>query len=143
MAEHRKFTHAICVKIGAKTDAKFECFPAEQWEDGPDGHFRVRLNRRWLNSPEGTGLYYSPESVARLVAGEAFGTVEEYPVPDLPRGSWVRLDGTQTRTRTAPLRAWDGRWYVAVTLHGKGTVWVPTDELGPVNHLEVQRLSLD
>lgn len=139
MAEHRKFDSVICVKKGAKTVVKIERFPAEQWEKSAQGRFRLRINRRWHDGPDGEMVFLDMaqawELAAKLDAGES---VDLVPAPDLPRGTPVRvptrqLDGEQlyevSRTHTTPMRGHDGRWYVNVTLFDKGSVMVAVDTL--------------
>jgi hypothetical protein len=134
MAEKRTFSCSICVKINAKTVAKFECFPAEQWPKGTPGLFRIRRNRAWLGDER---RFLPPERIGQAVAEACFGpAAAPQPRPELPRRSWVRApnagpdaDYDRTRTLTEPIQAMDGRWYVAVTLYGTGMVMVPVDSL--------------
>lgn len=138
MSEHRKHKHAICLKTEAKTEVKFELFPAEQWEDGVAGLFRIRRNDRWIDGPDGSRLFFTLEAAGRLTA-TALGGETKAPAAPLMPGDWVRLDGCQTRVKTKPLRALDGRDYVVVSLFGQGAVWVPTEDLQLVERLHVER----
>lgn len=138
MAEHRDFAVSICVKIDAKTVAKFEAFPATQWAFGRLGEFRVRRNRKWVGDSNGKKHFFTPQAIAQFVTKAAFGIEEacQPPRPNLPRRSWVLVSSYETkpihqrvRTATDPIQGQDGRWYVAIGLYGHGTVMVPVDEL--------------
>jgi hypothetical protein len=139
MAECRKFTHAICVKTDAKTEAKFELFPAEQW-GGPAGCYRVRRNRSWLNTDQGTHLFMPLRVLGEVIVGAVAGEEIELTEPCLPKGSLVRVrrdpddpcSYQRVHTKTEPWRGWDGNWYVQVRLYGRGDVMVTTDQCEPV-----------
>lgn len=140
MAEKRKFTASICVKIDAITAQKIETFPSEQWDASVIGLFRLRINRRWLDLPEGGSAYFTRARIGELTAAMMVGGTLPEPAmrPDLPRGSSVgvpcrTLAGVQlyeiTRTGTEPICGHDGRWYVHVHLLGQGNKFVPVDSL--------------
>ena len=107
---------------------KIELSPAEN-HGGPAGRFRVRLDRRWYDL-EYRKLFLCADEVAALAA--------EFPVamPDLPVKARVKvprgIPGASPvwtgYVASAPIRAADGLWYVAVMLYG-GV------ELHPVDHL--------
>ena len=137
MAEKRQFTHSICVKIGAKTVAKIECFPAEQWQ-GKIGSFRLRCNRRWMDAPDGQPLYLEPARIGDMVASTAFGSAQPCPRPLLRRGDWVRVPTNvlagqplyqKSRALTEPIQGVDGQWYVAVSVFGQGIFMAPVQSL--------------
>lgn len=146
MAEKRTFSSSVCVKSGAKTMFKIEFFPAEQWQESTQaggelaGRYRLRINRRWHDLPEGGPAFLDVVQIAVLMASLATGTDPALPAaPDLPRTSVVSVPNgrilagqTQrevTRTITDPFRAYDGRWHVAVTLYGKGGVIMPVADV--------------
>ncbi|MFV0420856.1 hypothetical protein [Oleidesulfovibrio sp.] len=140
MAEQRQFSHSICVKIDAKTEAKLELFPAEQWADGVAGAYRVRLNRKWVRNGAAR-QYLTPERIGLLVAELLKGALlDEGIVPNLPVGSQMRVrrdpadpySYQRVYTRTEPFRGWDGLWYVLVHVYGRGTDMVPINSLEPV-----------
>lgn len=140
MAEKRKFESMICVKIGAKISFKIELFPAEQWAESAQGRYRLRVNRRWHNGPDGAPVYLDMVQIAALVGALAQGgdlTLD--PVPDIPRGSSVSVPNGRTwggvvwrdvtRTVTPVIRAHDGRWYVGVIMIDQGTIFIPVADL--------------
>jgi|UPI000045C634 hypothetical protein len=145
MAEHRKFTHAICVKTDAKTEAKYELFPAEQW-DGPAGCFRIRYNRCWLDKVMGTARYMPPKQLGALIASAITGEPFDMPEPTLPKGTLVRvrrvpadpLTCQRVFTKTDPWRGWDGRWYVQVRIYGRGDVMMPVEQCEVILNKEKQ-----
>lgn len=133
MAEQRAFSHSICVKTNAKTDVKFELFPAEQWEGGPVGFFRVRKNRCWLEAGSEWPLYLSPERVGALVVQAIAGEETDLRAPAFPKGTAVRVrrdpdnpySYQRVFTKSDPWRGWDGDWYVLVHIYRRGDVMVP------------------
>ena len=142
MAEKRKSDRSICVKIGAKVRFKIEFFDAAQWPEltQPDSErFRLRINRRWHDGPDGEMLFLDMVQVAALVGMLTSGeNLSLPPKPDLPRGAPVKapcrvLAGETmyelTRTGTEPILGHDGRWYVDIFLFGKGGRFVPVDDL--------------
>ncbi len=68
MKDNRHFIGSICVRIGTER-TKLELSPASI-HGGGDG-FRVRVNRRWLNAPEGGPLFVGPDRLGQLVAPSA------------------------------------------------------------------------
>ena len=146
MAEKRKSIQTICVKINAKKLFKIEMFPAEQWQESAQagaacaGRYRLRINRRWHDLPEGGPAYLDITQAYALAATLAVGESPVMdPAPDLPRGTPVSAPNGRTlagvvmrdvtRTITEPIRAYDGRWYAGVTIIGKGCVMMPVNEL--------------
>ena len=119
MKDNRQFIGSICVRIGTER-TKIELSPASI-HGGGDG-FRVRVNRRWLDAPEGGVLFVAPDRLGRLVADVALGGK---PVPepdhDLPAKTRVSIrretddvvwhDGAWTVS--PPIRAYDGHCSVA------------------------------
>ncbi|WP_034609312.1 hypothetical protein [Desulfovibrio aminophilus] len=141
MAERRKVWKSVCVWYGAKLTLKFEMFPSEQWPDGARGRYRVRLDRRWLDAADGGRLYLDAAGIGALLAERLGGPkLAEEAAPDLRPGQPVRvLNGRTaegvgplfdlTRVAGEPIRGFDGRWYVAVVLMGRGLVHVPASDV--------------
>ena len=136
--DKREFCGVIRVRIDTRS-RKLELAPAEDW-GGPDGLFRVRIGRRWLNTPEGKPLFFDRVRPADLIAGEMFGeqaAVLPGAPPDLPSRSRVTVkfwkDGLPhyegTYTWTPPFRGFDGRFYVFVTTFEAGTIMVPVEDV--------------
>jgi hypothetical protein len=115
---------------------RFELSPAEI-HGGPEGLFRVRVDRRWHDGPEGEALFLDRDGLAHLVASAALGTVgSPAPRPSLRRGSRIsvriedegraRVEGGFT---VGPfILAHDGRWMVPVTVYG-GTRYVAAEDI--------------
>lgn len=137
MAEKRQAWKTVCVWFRAKQEFRFELFASEQWPDGAPGRYRVRLDRRWLDGADGGRLYLDAAGIGALLAERLGGPkLAEEAAPDLRPGQPVRvLNGRTaegvgplfdlTRVASAPIRGFDGRWYVAVVLMGRGLVHVP------------------
>lgn len=156
MAEQRDFETVICVKNGASPTCKIELFPAEQWKDGPQGKYRLRINRKWYE-PDGHRCYLAAEEIAMVVMKSAGMELKNkiqvssntakaprcddaiIPIrPNMPVGTHVRAPGKvlagetileRTQTLVEPLLGYDKRWYVAVRLFDKGKIWIPVDDL--------------
>lgn len=140
MAEKRNFCSVICVKTSAKSTVKIELFPSEQWEDGETGRYRLRIDRKWHDHPDGGNAYLDLVQIGTLAASLAVGMPQALaPEPDLPSGSSVSVPNGRilcgqvqrdvTRTTTPPILAYDGRWYAGVLMWRRGTVMKPVDEL--------------
>lgn len=126
--EKRQFTGFIRVQTDTKK-AKLELSPAEIY-GGAEGLLRVRLNRRWLNAPDKTPFFCDKAKLAEIVARQVFG--EETDIvfeekPDIPmnarvtvkywdRDDWPRWEGGFVST--PPILAFDGHYYVGVSLYG-------------------------
>lgn len=130
----KKFCGSIGVRFGT-IRMKIELSPAEN-HGGPAGRFRVRLDRRWYDL-EDRKLFLCPGEVAALAAEfAAGGEIAPVAMPDLPVKARVKvprgIPGASPvwtgYVASAPIRAADGLWYVAVMLYG-GV------ELHPVDHL--------
>lgn len=138
MGEQRKPVAVVLLKKPGKTTQKIEVFDAALW--GEAG-WRLRRNGRWLG-PE--RAHCQDLAVIGQRVTDALAELLEQAVPEpeeapqLPKGSRVAVrNGTVcplrgelkdcTWTRTEPIRGYDGRWYVSVTLWGQGAVWVPVD----------------
>lgn len=133
--DNRKFIGSICVRIDT-TYTKIELSPAAS-HGGEDG-FRVRVNRRWLDAPEGGVLFVGPDRLGQLIADVALGGMPvPEPAPDLPAKTRVSIrretddvvwhDGAWTVS--PPIRAYDGHWYVAASTSRGGIEFVPVDSI--------------
>ena len=135
MKDKRHFIGSICVRIGTER-TNLELSPAAI-HGGGDG-FRVRVNRRWVDAPEGGPRFVGPDRVGQLVAGVAHGGMPSpEPGPDLPVKTRVsirrEMDGIVWHdgawTISPPIRGYDGRWYVAVTTARKGIEFAPVSSV--------------
>ena len=135
MRDNRHFIGSICVRIGT-VRTKIELSPASI-HGGGDG-FRVRVNRRWIDTPDGELVFLQADRLGQLVANVALGGVPTLkPTPDLPAKTRVSLrqekDGIVWHdgawTVSPPIRGYDGRCYVALAT-AEGTIdFVPVDNL--------------
>lgn len=123
LPENVSFTSSISVRIGT-TRRKIELSPAEQ-HGGPSGCWRVRIDRRWHDLPEGGHIYLTPDQLSNLITHLALGHSEELAsVPQIPTGTRVSVYTgkagasplTGGFTLTSPFRLYSGLWAVAVQL---------------------------
>ena len=130
--DNRKFCASISVRNGEER-AKLELSPASQ-HGGPEGFYRVRVERRWLNMEDGRPRWFDRDGLARLAAELALcGLETPAPAPDIPCNSRVsvrRADGLYegTWTNTAPILDYRGRWMICVSLNGQ-RVFVPVEDV--------------
>jgi hypothetical protein len=136
--DKREFCGSISVRIDT-TRRKLELAPAEIY-GGEEGLFRVRIGRRWIDTPEGKPLFFDRVRLADMLAAHAFGeamTTLPESAPDLPRSSRVTVkfwhqgipqsEGVYTST---PLwRGFDGRFYVWVMTYRAGFIAVPVEDV--------------
>ena len=133
--DNRKFCASISVRNGEER-AKLELSPAPL-HGGPEGFYRVRLARRWLDTEDGAPRFFDRDGIARLAAELALcGLETPATVPSIPCPSRVSVrrwkdgfpvyDGTWTNTD--PIRDYTGRWVVNVSLDGK-RVFVPVEDV--------------
>ena len=113
--DKREFVGSVSIRV-EETRRRLELAPAETY-GGPEGLFRVRMGRRWVNAdglclsrsqgdaggkaprpkrgtPEGKPLFFDRARLADLIAAHAFGeSVTALPesAPDLPRNSRVTV----------------------------------------------------
>ncbi|MDR1946460.1 MAG: hypothetical protein LBQ51_04755 [Desulfovibrio sp.] len=141
--DKREFCGSISVRIDT-CRRKLELSPAELY-GGEEGLYRVRLGRRWIDTPEGKPLFFDRTRLADLLAAHAFGeaaAVLPDKLPDLPRSSRVSVkfwhDGLPRRelswTASPPWRGFDGRFYVFAMTVAAGFIAVPVDEVEPLRH---------
>lgn len=137
MSEHRRPLASVAFKHDGVTSRKVEIFDAAQF--GGEG-YRLRVDGRWL-SQEPTHCADYQALLARIGDGLAEALGQEVSAlsedaPELPRGTLVRVPNGNhcpirgelhdiTRTRTEPIRGYDGRWYVSVYFYGRGAMFVP------------------
>lgn len=130
--DNRKFCASISVRNGEER-TKMELSPAPLY-GGPEGFYRVRLARRWLDTEDGAPRFFDRDGLARLAAELALcGLETPAPAPDIPCNSRVsvrRADGFYegTWTNTEPILDYAGRWMVNVSLGG-GRVFVPVEDI--------------
>lgn len=104
--DKRKFSGSVSVRAG-ETRVKMELSPAPL-HGGPEGCYRVRLARRWLDTDDGRPRFFDQDGLARLAAQYAFCNLEPpAPAPDIPYPSrvtvrrevdgWPHYYGTWTR----------------------------------------------
>lgn len=131
----KQFCGSIGVRFGTSR-VKIELSPAEN-HGGPAGRFRVRLDRRWYDLDDEKKLFLCPDEVVALAAEFAVGGgIVPVTVPDLPIKTRVRvprgIPGASPvwtgYVASAPIRAADGRWHVAVMVYG-GVELHPVDNL--------------
>lgn len=133
--DRRKFLGSFSVRIDTRR-ARFELSPAEI-HGGPEGSFRVRIDRKWHDGPDGKPLFFGRSRLADLVVGAALDGMPTAPLqPRIQRGERVSVrfeaDGVRRVeggfVAAAPILGHDGRWWVPVTMYG-GTRHVPTDDI--------------
>ena len=129
--DKRKFVASFSVKVDTRRIA-FEVSPAPLY-DGPDGFFRVRAARLWIDTPDNQPRYFDKAGLARLVVDMAFGGLpgpQEQPSIPYPSRVSVRFwrNGMPyyigSWTNTAPILDYTGEWVVNVSIDGK-RVFVP------------------
>lgn len=118
---------------------KLELSPAEIY-GGPEGHVRIRVERRWVDG------FYTAEGVGALVAQIASSAVLQHAhPPDLPCGTWVKVDipdddefmpCTTKIVNKAPIRLFDGAFYVLVHVPRYGFILVPSYDVKKVSKKE-------
>jgi hypothetical protein len=140
MKDKREFCGSISVRIDT-TRRKLELAPAENYGGG-SGLYRVRIGRRWVDTPEGAPLFFDRARLAGLIADQAFGEAPRQPeaAPEIPRNTRVtvqfrhagepRCEGVYTSS--PPWRGADGRYYVWVMTYAAGFIAVPTDDVTEV-----------
>lgn len=133
--DKRKFIASFSVRIDTRR-ARFEVSPGPL-HGGPEGTFRVRIDRRWHDGPDGQPLFLDRARLVDLVVGSALGDLQNpEPDPYIPRGTRVSVrferDGVNRVeggfTAALAILAHDGRWVVPVTMYG-GTRYIPVDDI--------------
>lgn len=138
MADKRKPECRIIIESSSRHRVAVELFPAHLFPSGEwfDGHYRVRIGRRWLRSVEQRYLFLSYAEVFGwlismsedlMPAGDAASRWDR-PRPDLPKGAPVTIENghvtpegihlrDRTFTMTVPFRGTDGQWRVFLVGH--------------------------
>ena len=148
MSEKRKAVAVVLLRIPGRPAGKIELFDSAEWEGLAPGHYRLRVDGRWLKVDGEDCLMDLKEVGGALAAGlwRLLGGALPPVRPDLPRGSLVRVPvrviAGQTyyekvRTASPVLRGVDGHDYVQVTLYARGTRLVRVSELEVVARAEV------
>ena len=135
--DNRKFCASISVRNGEER-AKLELSPAPL-HGGPEGYYRVRLARRWLDTEGGTPRFFDRDGLACLAAELALcGLETPAPRPHIPQDCRVTVrvwkdDFPQyygTWTYSEPILDYSGRWLILVSVEGKRR-FVPCDDVTP------------
>lgn len=124
--DKRRFTASCLLRLDGRA-VRVQLSPAELY-GGPEGIWRVRVNRRWRDGRDGNPLFLDRAGLAALLA-DMLGAGQEKPVPrpDLPADARVAVtvwQGGEPQTcrgwtYSEPIRADDGCWYVVVAAAGR------------------------
>ncbi|MBO5490082.1 MAG: hypothetical protein J5960_01455 [Desulfovibrio sp.] len=119
--DKRRFTASCLLKLDGRA-VRIQLSPAELY-GGPEGVWRVRVNRRWHDGQDGNPLFLDRAGLAAFLA-DALGTVQQPPAPrpNVPADARVIVtvwQGEEPQTHhgwtfSEPIRACDGCWYVLV-----------------------------
>lgn len=135
--DKRKFEASFSVKVDTKR-VRFELSPATL-HGGSAGAYRIRIDRRWYDSPEGDALFLTREHIARLLVDASLNALE--PLPPLPSdfrkytrcGVTFMDKGEEVSARcivlSPPIRGFDGQYYVFVQAAGYGRFFAATDNI--------------
>lgn len=133
----RNFKGSISVRIGTNR-TKLELSPAET-HGGEPGLFRVRIDRRWLDTPEGDLLLFDRSALTEFILSQVLDEVKQLPAtpPELPIKSRVSIlywhDDEPRResnwTSTPPIRGYDGNFYVGVMTAVAGFMFIPVENV--------------
>jgi hypothetical protein len=136
--DKRDFIGSVSVRIEG-TRRKLELSPAERY-GGEEGLYRVRLGRRWIDTPEGKPLFFDRVRLADLIAAHVFAeavAVLPETAPDIPRNSrvsvkfWHRGDPHHEGvfTSSPPWRGFDGRFYIWCMTYTAGWIAAPVEDI--------------
>lgn len=127
MTDKRKITASCLLKVNGRA-VRVQLSPASIY-GGPEGAYRVRVNRVWRNGYDGNPLFVDRGALAALLADALYGVpLLDAPVPDLPCNARVCVnirrdedvyDKADGWTYSTPIRADDGQWYVLVSAQGR------------------------
>lgn len=124
--DNRKFCASISVRNGEQR-VKLELSPAPL-HGGPEGFYRVRTARRWLDTEDGKKRFLEREGIAKITAEMALCALESPPPrPDIPPDCRVTVrvwkddfpEYHGTWTYSEPILDYSGRWLVLVSIEGK------------------------
>ena len=136
--DNRVFIGSVSVRV-EDNRTKLELSPAEE-HGGEPGLFRVRIGRRWVDTPEGGKLFFDRVRLADFLAAHVFGeAVATMPTkaPDIPRGSRVSVKfwhddmphSEAVYTSSPVYRGFDGRFYVWVMTYEAGFIAAPVEDV--------------
>lgn len=134
--DNRQFSATVSARVGSRR-IRLELSPAPLY-GGPEGFYRVRLDRRWYDTADGRVLFMSADDVTAFLGRAVFdGAPSLPPAPVIPVGSRVtaRLwNDTEpeflgTWTLSPPILAHDGVWKVLVRTIDRGSVFVPCGDI--------------
>lgn len=97
--DNRKFCASISVRNGEER-AKLELSPAPL-HGGPEGFYRVRLARRWLDTEDGVPRFFDRDGIARLAAELALCGLET----PAPAPEFLAIPACLCGARTAFMKA--------------------------------------
>ncbi len=135
MSDRRKFCASISVRAG-NSRVKLELAPASDY-GGPEGFYRVRAARRWLDTEDRQPRFFEREGIARVAAEMALCALETpAPALDIPYPSRVSVRLWKgglpyfigAWTCTPPILNYEGVWVVAVSMDGT-TRFVPVEDV--------------
>lgn len=130
----RKFVASFSVRIGTRR-ARIELSPAEL-HGGPEGAYRVRIDRRWYDLIDGGPAFLGRDELAQLLVKAALDGIPEMPpCPQIKRGARVtatyKEDGVQHITggyvEADPVYSM-GQWVVPVCMY-EGMRYIPVNDL--------------
>ncbi len=126
MPDKRHFTASCLLKVDGRP-VRIQCSPASLY-GGPEGLWRVRVNRRWHDGKDGNPMFLDRTGLAALLA-DMLGTTQKKPTPrpELQADARVSVlvwQGNEPQTYqgwtySEPIRADDGCWYVLVGADGR------------------------
>lgn len=124
MSDKRKITASCLLKLDGQA-LRVQLSPAVIY-GGPEGAYRARVNRVWLNGHDGSPLFVDRAGLAELLAGLLqAGAAQAATCPDIPADARVAVQTLETSevlngwTYSTPIRADDGIWYVLVSADGR------------------------
>lgn len=133
--DKRKFQASFSVKVDTNR-VRFELASAVDY-GGPEGFFRIRSGRRWINGADGKPRFFDKTGLARLLADIALGDLASPSAPpEIPYPSRVSVkvwrDGMPdwfcAWTTTPPILDYSGRWVVCVSMDGTRQ-FVPVEDV--------------
>lgn len=126
MSDKRKITASCLLKLDGQA-LRVQLSPAVIY-GGPEGAYRARVNRVWLNGHDGSPLFVDRAGLAELLAGLLqAGAAQAATCPDIPADARVAVTAWHHEepktlsgwTYSTPIRADDGIWYVLVSAGGR------------------------
>lgn len=125
--DKRKITASCLLKVNGRA-VRVQLSPAPVY-GGPEGAYRVRVNRVWRNGYDGNPLFVDRAALAALLADMLHAAPAPCaPCPDLPADARVSVTIRRGEdafeivpgwTYSTPIRADDGQWYVVVSAQGR------------------------